>query len=217
MPKESSQSILFPDCCRSQIALSKGNLLRCIVSRVPMLLTLLLPEWIEELCKVALTFESVDKILWCDHSNERSQSACTFTWYYLFFKILQNEIREFLCNLPFWPQLAVKGLNSLIPRASSRLFCFSCSRVLMLRASSQRSCPIGLNFTRLLRVVITPSVTCCWEEKTTRSNRMNFRLVVPFVLFLECWCSQRALSQGNLPCCPRRILIVHQVFPSKQF
>ena len=142
MPKESSQSILFPDCCRSQIALSKGNLLRCIVSRVPMLLTLLLPEWIEELCKVALTFESVDKILWCDHSNESSQSACTFTWYYLFFKILQNEIREFLCNLPFWPQLAVKGLNSLIPKASSRLFCFSCSRVLMLRASSQRSCPI---------------------------------------------------------------------------
>ena len=33
----------------------------------------------------------------------------------------------------------------------------------------------SLNFIRLLRVVITPSVSC-WEEKTTRSNRMNFRL-----------------------------------------
>ena len=32
---------------------------------------------------------------------------------------------------------------------------------------------ISLNFIRLLRVVITPSVR---EEKTTRSNRMNFRL-----------------------------------------
>ena len=30
----------------------------------------------------------------------------------------------------------------------------------------------SLNFIRLLRVVITP-----WEEKTTRSNRMNFRLL----------------------------------------
>ena len=30
----------------------------------------------------------------------------------------------------------------------------------------------SLNFIRLLRVVITPSV----DEKTTRSNRMNFRL-----------------------------------------
>ena len=32
-----------------------------------------------------------------------------------------------------------------------------------------------LNFIRLLQVVITPSGTCL-EEKTTRSNRMNFRL-----------------------------------------
>ena len=31
-----------------------------------------LPEWIEEFCKVVLTFESVDEILWCDHSNESS-------------------------------------------------------------------------------------------------------------------------------------------------
>ena len=28
-----------------------------------------------EFCKVAVTFESVDEILWCDHSNETSQSA----------------------------------------------------------------------------------------------------------------------------------------------
>ena len=28
-----------------------------------------------EFCKVALIFESVDEILWCDHSNETSQSV----------------------------------------------------------------------------------------------------------------------------------------------
>ena len=28
-----------------------------------------------EFCKVALTFESVEEILWCDHSNETSQSV----------------------------------------------------------------------------------------------------------------------------------------------
>ena len=38
-------------------------------------LTLSLPEWIIEFCKVALTFESVDEILWCDHSNETSRSV----------------------------------------------------------------------------------------------------------------------------------------------
>ena len=35
-------------------------------------LTLSLPEWMMEFCKVVLTFESVDKVLWCDHSNESS-------------------------------------------------------------------------------------------------------------------------------------------------
>ena len=33
------------------------------------LLTPLLPESIMEICDVVLTFESVDEILWCDHSN----------------------------------------------------------------------------------------------------------------------------------------------------
>ena len=39
---------------------------------VPSLLTLSLPEYLMEFCKVSLTFESVDPILWCDHSNETS-------------------------------------------------------------------------------------------------------------------------------------------------
>ena len=51
-----------------------------------------------EFCKVALTFESVDEILWCDHSNETSQSvlshgATCFSKFYkmkfrIFYRIL---------------------------------------------------------------------------------------------------------------------------------
>jgi len=35
-------------------------------------LTLSLPECLIEFCEVTLTFESVDEILLCDHSNESS-------------------------------------------------------------------------------------------------------------------------------------------------
>ena len=34
--------------------------------------TLSVPESIMETCSVVLTFESVNEILWCDHSNETS-------------------------------------------------------------------------------------------------------------------------------------------------
>ena len=36
------------------------------------ILTLALPESIMETCNVVLTFESIDEILWCEHSNETS-------------------------------------------------------------------------------------------------------------------------------------------------
>ena len=38
-------------------------------------LTLSLPESVMETCSVVLTFESVDEILWCDHSNETSSEV----------------------------------------------------------------------------------------------------------------------------------------------
>ena len=38
-------------------------------------LTRSLPESIIETCSVVLTFESVDEILWCDHSNETSSAV----------------------------------------------------------------------------------------------------------------------------------------------
>ena len=34
-----------------------------------------LPESIMEMCNVVLAFQSVDEILWCDHSNEISLAA----------------------------------------------------------------------------------------------------------------------------------------------
>ena len=40
-----------------------------------MYLTLSIPETITETCSVVLTFESVDEILWCDHSNETSSAV----------------------------------------------------------------------------------------------------------------------------------------------
>lgn len=43
---------------------------------------LLLPELMMRFCKVALAFKSVDQIL----------SGSMFTWCFLFFQILQNEI-----------------------------------------------------------------------------------------------------------------------------
>ena len=51
------------------------------------LLTLPLSESIMETCGFVLTFESVDEILWCDHSNETSSAvllhgAICFSIYY---------------------------------------------------------------------------------------------------------------------------------------
>ena len=40
-------------------------------------LALSLPEYLMEFCKVALTFESADEFLWCDHSNESSLPVLT--------------------------------------------------------------------------------------------------------------------------------------------
>ena len=46
-----------------------------------------------ETCSVVLTFESVNEILWCDHSNEISSAVLLHGT--ICFSILQNEI----CNL----------------------------------------------------------------------------------------------------------------------
>ena len=62
--------------------------------QLTLVLTISLSESIMETCSVVLTFESVDEILWCDHSNETS-SAVLLQWYHLYFNILQNKIWDF--------------------------------------------------------------------------------------------------------------------------
>ena len=58
-----------------------------------------------EFCKVALTFESVDEILWGDHSNETCLSVLSRgdTCF------LQNKIWDFFVEFFLLPHLAVKG------------------------------------------------------------------------------------------------------------
>ena len=60
-----------------------------------------------EFCKVALTFESVDEILWCDHANETFQSVLSHgaTCFSTFYKRSLGFSIEFC----LWPHLAVKG------------------------------------------------------------------------------------------------------------
>ena len=62
--------------------------------------SLSLPESIMETCSVVLTFEFVDEILWCDHSNETSSAV-----------LLHGTIRisifykmkfEFFLTFDFW-------------------------------------------------------------------------------------------------------------------
>ena len=72
-------------------------------------LTLSLPECLMEFCKVTLTFQSVDEILWCDHSNERSLPVLTHgaICFSQFWKMKFGNLVE-TC---LWPHLALKGLR----------------------------------------------------------------------------------------------------------
>ena len=54
-----------------------------------------------EICNVVVTFESVDEILWCDHSNETSLAVLLLGTVHLFFNILQNIIWNFSSILVF--------------------------------------------------------------------------------------------------------------------
>ena len=57
------------------------------------MLTLSLPESVIETFKVVLTFESVDKILQCDHSNDSSLAVLSHgTIYILVFYKMKFEI-----------------------------------------------------------------------------------------------------------------------------
>ena len=80
-------------------------------------LTLSMPECWVEFCKMTLTFESVDEILWCDHSNESalpllSYGAICFSKFYTM--KFANLVEIFL-----WSHLAVKGLDEKLTNSAS--------------------------------------------------------------------------------------------------
>ena len=61
-------------------------------------LTLSLPESILQSCSVILTFGSVDKILWCDHSLNETSSAVLLhgtILFLIFYKIKFGILLEF--------------------------------------------------------------------------------------------------------------------------
>ena len=65
-----------------------------------------------ETCSVVLTFESVDEILWCDHSNETSSAVllhgtiCFLIFYKMKFGILYM-------NFNLWHSWESKGCEAL--------------------------------------------------------------------------------------------------------
>ena len=68
-----------------------------------------------ETCDVVLSFESVDEILWCDHSNEISLAVLSQGTVCLggFEKRKKMKFSIFL-NFKFWPLLGVKGLSKCL-------------------------------------------------------------------------------------------------------
>ena len=86
-----------------------GLLTRLILQwrRLKTILTLSMPQYLIEFCKVSLIFKSVDEILWYHHSNE----SCTVLahgaiYFSKFHKIKFGNLVE-IC---FWLNLAVNGL-----------------------------------------------------------------------------------------------------------
>ena len=71
-----------------------------------------------EFCEVALTFESVDEILWCDHSNETSQSVLSHgaTCFSKFYKTKFGIVYRILPLATFGSE----GVNILDHRIKTR-------------------------------------------------------------------------------------------------
>ena len=61
------------------------------------------------LYKVVLTFDSVDQILWCDHSNETSSAVLLHGTSY--FSIFYKMKFGFLLNSNVWHSWKLKGLT----------------------------------------------------------------------------------------------------------
>ena len=65
------------------------------------------PRLMMELCNSVLTFESVDKILQCDHSNETALAVLSRCCY--FFSIYNMKFGNFECS-HFWSESMLQKL-----------------------------------------------------------------------------------------------------------
>ena len=91
-------------------------------------ITLSLPEWMLESLKVVLTFESVDKILWCDHSNETPLPVLS-NGPICFQNFTKRNLGIFVQFCP-WAHLALKGLKNherKVDKGDPELFFFFAS------------------------------------------------------------------------------------------
>ena len=96
---------------RAPVCWAGGREFKPRAENQPRSLTLSPPECLMELCKVTLTFESVDEILRCDHSNESSLPVLKHSSIY-FSKFHRMKFQN-LVGICFWLNLAVKGLKKI--------------------------------------------------------------------------------------------------------
>ena len=88
-----------------------------------------------ETCSAVLTFESVDEILWCDHSNETS-SAVLWHGTICFSIFYKMKFQEFVLNFDFF--LALLGVKGLTRRKYDQ--------------TSAMILPVGIHRTPFLRI-----------------------------------------------------------------
>ena len=76
-------------------------------------LTLSLPEVIMETCGIVTTFESVEEILWCDHSNETCLAVLLQDTIFCQHFTKQN-LGIFVFNFDVWQSWELKGSTGAI-------------------------------------------------------------------------------------------------------
>ena len=112
------QPISVSLCAFTPYLLSLHEVTGSVRFLLPFVLTLSLLEYLMEFCKVTLTFESVDEIVWCHHSNESSLPVLTHGAIY-FSKFHKMKFGN-LVEICFWLNLALKGLNLIIIRRGNK-------------------------------------------------------------------------------------------------
>jgi len=88
---------------------------KCSISQELLILTFSLPESVMDTIKLVLTFESVDEILWCDHSNETSLAVVSHGTIYIkvFYKMVKFLDLSCIVTLGTLGSKSVKVLFSM--------------------------------------------------------------------------------------------------------